>query len=88
MRIKNTDIPQAAIDAGLAAMVPGFTAGQIQAAVSVVLRADPEFSYPDASKPSRMDGLDLRVADSLIQSARKRGEIVFGKGRWTLTAKS
>ena len=86
MRIKDTEIPQAAIDAGLAAMVTGFTASQIQAAISVALRADAGFAYR-STRERDMDELDMRVADRLIQNARKSGAITFGKGGWTVTGK-
>lgn len=85
MRIKNTDIPQAAVDAGKAAMVDGFAANQIQAAVSAALRANASFAYP-AATPRAMDELDMRVADRLIQKGRQSGEISFAKGRWTVAA--
>jgi len=84
MRIKDTEIPQAAVDAGRAAMVDGFKAHQVQAAVSVALRADPGFSYPPSHRKGADDCLDLRVADSLIQSARRSGAISFVKGRWAV----
>lgn len=85
MRIKDTAIPQAAIDAGNAAMVDGFVAAQVQAAVSAVLRADGNFTYPD-QRPSHMTDLDMRVGDRLIQNARKKGAITFAKGRWKVAA--
>ena len=87
MRIKDTDIPQSAIDAGRAAMVDGFVANQIQAAVSAVLRTDPGFTYPDA-RPSAMTDLDMRVGDRLIQNARKDGTITFANKRWAVAAKA
>jgi hypothetical protein len=87
MRIKNTDIPQAAIDAGNAAMTGEFAANQIQAAVSAALRADPAFAY-HSSRERDMDELDMRVADRLIQNARKDGSITFANKRWTVAAKA
>lgn len=83
MRIQGTIIPQAAIDAGSKAMVTGFKAIQIQAAVSAALRADPDFVYPTKSRSvNANDMLDMRVADSLIQAARRAGRITFAKGGW------
>lgn len=84
MRIKDTEVPQAAIDAGHAAMVDGFAANQIQAAVSAALRADATFAYRNV-RDRDMDEFDMRVADRLIQNARKTGAISFAKGRWTVT---
>lgn len=87
MRIKNIDIPQSALDAGTAAMTDGFTAGRIQAAVSASLRSNPDFAYPAGMNERARDEVDMRVADRLIQNARKSGAIAFAKGRWTVKAK-
>lgn len=83
MRIKYTDVPQAAIDAGKSAMVTGFAANQIQKAVSDALRADASFRYP-APTDRAMNEFDMRVADRLIQNARQSGAISFAKGVWTV----
>lgn len=89
MHFKNTDIPQTAIDAGQAAMTSkiakadGFVAREIQDAVSRVLRTDPNFVYPKTT-PRGMNELDMRVADRMIQKARRLGEISFANSRWSV----
>ena len=86
MKTKGIEIPQAAIDAGNAAMTGRFRAADIQGAVATALRPladDQSFDYRHHDK----DELDMRVADSLIQKARKLGCIEFRIGGFWLTTK-
>jgi len=89
MKVKNIEIPQAAIDAGNAAMVDGFQACDIEGAVAVVLTdlyhrgsAHEHFDYGSCRK----EELHMRVGDRLIQNARKLGRIMRVNNRWTVTA--
>lgn len=82
MKTKGITIPQAAIDRGNAAMTGSFRAIEIQHAVAGALRplADEQaFDYGRCDK----DELEMRVADSLIQRARRAGTITLQPGnRW------
>ena len=83
MRIKDTDLPPAAIDAGRTAMVTGFRAADVQGAVAATLRSLANAGAFDYGRHAR-DDFDMRVADRLIQNARQSGAIRFDKGRWTV----
>lgn len=74
MKTKGITIPQTAIDSGYAAMTGRFRALDIQHAVAEALRplaGDGSFDYGRC----RREELEMRVADSLIQRARRAGTI-------------
>jgi hypothetical protein len=89
MKVKNIEIPQAAIDAGNAAMVDGFQACDIEGAVGVVLHdlyyKAPLHEHFDYGM-CRKEELHMRVGDRLIQNARKAGRIRRVANRWTVAA--
>ena len=93
MKYKDIEIPQAALDAGNAAMDGDsqdgkFRSHDIQGAVSRVLRTMEEEKSFDYGVHNKME-LDMRVADRLIQKARKQGVIRFNKGSfWTKVGES
>jgi len=85
MKVMTIEIPQAAIDAGDAAMVDGFKAVDVEGAVAVALHAlyykaplHEHFDYGIQPK----DALHMRVADRLIQNARKAVRIERVDGQW------
>jgi len=89
MKVKDIEIPQAAIDAGNAAMVDGFQACDVEGAVGVVLYdlyhrapAHTHFDYGSCGKQE----LNMRVGDRLIQNARKAGRISRVNNRWKVAA--
>lgn len=77
MRVMGIEIPQAAIDAGNAAMTGDFRLDDVRGAVAGVLRdlnadgRDDTFDYGIQSK----DAVDDRLADRLIQAAKKAGRV-------------
>jgi hypothetical protein len=83
VKVKNIEIPQAAIDGGRKTMTGRFRASDVQGGVAHALRTladDQRFDYGAEDK----DTVDMRVADRLIQSARRLGEIQFQKGGYWL----
>lgn len=84
MKVMGLDIPQAAIDAGNAAMTGDFRLDDVRGAVAGVLRElnadgrDDTFDYGIQSK----DAVDDRLADRLVQAARKAGRVHRGRGGW------
>lgn len=89
MKVMNIDIPQAAIDAGNAAMVDGFRAVDVEGAVAVALhdlyhKAPPHEHFDYGIQPK--DAVHMRLADRLIQKARKAGRIKRVDGQWRRTA--
>lgn len=79
MIIKGYTVPQSVIDAANARIALGdFDAGTITR-VAVANGAPELFGNHDCA---------YRIADRLIQAARKRGEIKFVKGRWQLIGES
>lgn len=85
MKIKDIEIPQAAIDAGNAAMAGEFRLDDVRGAVANVLRTlhfeslQVDFDYG----PNTKDEFDDRLADRLLQAAKRRGNVThLGHGRW------
>lgn len=84
MKVKGIEIPQAAIDAGRAAMTDRFMLEDVRAAVGGVLRElhyeslQEEFDYG----PNDKDAFDDRLADRLIQEQKNRGHIRYTERGW------
>lgn len=85
MKYQGIEIPQSALDAGNAAIAGNFTLDDVRCAVSEILRTlhydslQVDFDYG----PNVKDVLDDRVADRLIQKAKREGKVRhIGHGRW------
>lgn len=85
MKIKGIEIPQAAIDAGRAAMVDRFIMDDVRGAAGSVLREihyqslQEEWSYG----PHEKDAFDTQLATKLIQEEKNRGHIRYTPRGWT-----
>lgn len=83
MKVKGIEIPQAAIDAGRAAMTIRFMLEDVRIAVASVLRPfhdslEDDFDYG----PNDKDVFDDRLADRLIQEQKNRGHIRYTSSGW------
>jgi len=85
MKVLGIEIPQAAIDAGDKAMVDGFqscdVAGEVSAVLYDLYHMEPPHEHFDYGAQDK-DAVHDRVADRLIQNARKAGRIGRVGGRW------
>lgn len=84
MKVKGIEIPQAAIDAGRAAMGDVFILDDVRGAAGAVLRdlhyesLQEEWSYG----PNEKDAFDTLVANKLIQAERNLGHIRYTARGW------
>jgi hypothetical protein len=86
MKVNGITIPQAAIDAGNAALTGDFRLEDIRGAVAEVLyelyHTGDDHSAFDYGANSK-DAIHDRVADRIIQAAKKTGRVWhLGGGRW------
>jgi len=84
MKFKGIEIPQAALDAGQAAMTSQFLLCDVAGAVGGVLR---ELHYESLQEdwsygPNEKDAFDNGLASKLIQVEKNRGHIRYTERGW------